>query len=201
MQKNAFFLSILLMITILHYTPTTEAQILPDVDITCTPVAMELDVSAKTEQSVITDCRAENPSLFVEEVDIQIQSGDLAYIAPGTITVNGLGTTDFWIDFRGYTDMPADNRTVTISYIVKTANGLQCFTCTSKQFDVQVMIYDSSIVTNATNDTSQSMWSCSTISEYFFFIGGYIIFPIILLTILGVAYASKKRNDGAVGRA
>ena len=53
--------------------------------------------------------------------------------------------------------------------------------------------------TNVTEDAS--LWSGGELGEFFFVVGGYIIFPIIILSLLGVTYFVIKRNNGAVGRA
>ena len=82
MRPAAYFFTLLLLTSILQYTPPAEAQILPDVDITCTPTEMEIDVSPQSDRTTITECRAENPTIFVEEVTIQISAGGLAYFSP-----------------------------------------------------------------------------------------------------------------------
>lgn len=202
MRPAAYFFTLLLLTSILQYTPPAEAQILPDVDITCTPTEMELDVSPQSDRTTITECRAENPTIFVEEVTIQISAGGLAYFSPHEITVNGGGSTDFWVSFRGDASMEPQNRTVTLSYRVDSANGIQCITCSTKQITMNIAIDEFTAKRNDTNVTEDaSLWSGGKLGEYFFFVGGYIIFPIIILSLLGIAYTVVRRNNGAVGRA
>ena len=186
----------------LQYTPPTEAQILPDVEITCTPTEMEIDVSPLSDRTTVTECRAENPTIFVEDVIIQINAGGLSYSSPGEITVNGGSSTDFWVSFRGDASMEPQNLSVTLSYHVDTANGVQCITCTSKQITMSIAVDEFTATRNGTNTTEEtSMWSGSKLGEYFFFLNGFIIFPIIILALVGIAYAIVRRNNGAVGRA
>ena len=186
----------------LQYTPPAEAQILPDVEITCTPTEMEIDVSPLSDRTTVTECRAENPTIFVEDVIIQINGGGLSYSSPGEITVNGGSSTDFWVSFRGDASMEPQNLSVTMTYRVDTANGVQCITCNSKQITMSITIDEFTATRNGTNATDEtSMWSGSKLGEYFFFLNGFIIFPIIILALVGIAYAIVRRNNGAVGRA
>ena len=186
----------------LQYTPPVEGQILPDVEITCTPTEMEIDVSPLSDRTTLTECRAENPTIFVEDVIIQINGGGLSYSSPGEITVNGGSSTDFWVSFRGDASMEPQNLSVTLSYRVDTANGVQCITCTSKQITMSIAVDEFTATRNGTNATEEtSMWSGSKLGEYFFFLNGFIIFPIIILALVGIAYAIVRRNNGAVGRA
>ena len=201
-MRRACFLTLLFLLAMLQYTPPTEAQILPDVEITCTPTEMEIDVSPLSDRTTVTECRAENPTIFVEDVVIQINAGGLAYSAPGDITVNGGSSTDFWVSFRGDASMEPQNVSVTMIYRVETANGVQCITCNSKQITMSITIDEFTATRNGTNVSEESsMWSGSKLGEYFFFLNGFIIFPTIILVLMGIAYAVVRRNDGAVGRA
>ena len=201
-MRRAYFFTLLFLVAMLQYTPPTEAQILPDVEITCTPTEMEIDVSPLSDRTTVTECRAENPTIFVEDVIIQINAGGLSYSSPGEITVNGGSSTDFWVSFRGDASMEPQNLSVTLSYRVDTANGVQCITCTSKQITMSIAVDEFTATRNGTNATEEtSMWSGSKLGEYFFFLNGFIIFPIIILALVGIAYAIVRRNNGAVGRA
>ena len=201
-MRRAYFFTLLLLVAILQYTPPAEGQILPDVDITCTPAEMEMDVSPLASRIVTTECRAENPTIFVEEVSIQINAGGLAYSSPSKITVNGGDSTDFWVTFKGDASMDSQNRSVTLSYLVEKANGIQCLTCTSKQITMHIVIDEFTAKRNGTNASEEpSLWGRGEMSQYFFIAGGYIIFPVLLFAFLGILYAVVRRNNGAVGRA
>ncbi|MDG1525608.1 MAG: hypothetical protein P8Q90_06030 [Candidatus Thalassarchaeaceae archaeon] len=201
-MRRAYFFTLLFLAAMLQYTPPVEGQILPDVEITCTPTEMEIDVSPLSDRTTVTECRAENPTIFVEDVIIQINAGGLSYSSPGEITVNGGSSTDFWVSFRGDASMEPQNLSVTLSYRVDTANGVQCITCTSKQITMSIAVDEFTATRNGTNATEEtSMWSGSKLGEYFFFLNGFIIFPIIILALVGIAYAIVRRNNGAVGRA
>ena len=62
-----------------------SAQLLPEVVITCEDDA-EID-SGSSSRSAIIECTVENPSMFSEQVTIQVEAGELDSASPESITI------------------------------------------------------------------------------------------------------------------
>tara|TARA_B100001029_G_scaffold94309_1_gene77430 strand:+ start:2222 stop:3139 length:918 start_codon:yes stop_codon:yes gene_type:complete len=117
-----------------------EAQINPDISLTCSPTAIEIDVAPGDTRIGTTYCDAQNPTLYVEKVNIQITAAGLTYAAPGSITVAAGDTTTFEVVVRGEDQMAEGSRQVTISARVDQANGAPCPTCTSQTTSLVVVV-------------------------------------------------------------
>ncbi|MDP6906538.1 MAG: choice-of-anchor T family protein [Candidatus Thalassarchaeaceae archaeon] len=117
-----------------------EAQVNPDINILCSPTAVEIDVAPGDTRIGTTYCDASNPTLYVEKVNIQITSAGLTYSAPGSITVASQDTATFEVVVRGDDQMTEGSRQVTISARVDQANGAPCATCTSQVTNVMVVV-------------------------------------------------------------
>tara|TARA_X000000368_G_scaffold272227_1_gene215813 strand:- start:86 stop:1003 length:918 start_codon:yes stop_codon:yes gene_type:complete len=117
-----------------------EAQINPDISLTCSPTAIEIEVAPGDTRIGTTYCEAQNPTLYVEKVNIQITAAGLTYAAPGSITVAAGDTTTFEVVVRGEDQMAEGSRQVTISARVDQANGAPCPTCTSQTTSLVVVV-------------------------------------------------------------
>ena len=117
-----------------------EAQINPDISLTCSPTAIEIDVAPGDTRIGTTYCDAQNPTLYVEKVNIQITAAGLTYSAPGSITVAAGDTTTFEVVVRGEDQMTEGSRQVTVSARVDQANGAPCPTCTSQTTSLLVVV-------------------------------------------------------------
>ena len=78
-------------------TPVS-AQLLPEVIITCEDEG-EID-SGSVTRNVIIECTVENPSMFSEQVTIQVEAGELDSSAPESMTVPAGESLEFDVLFR-----------------------------------------------------------------------------------------------------
>ncbi len=142
--KSVFRMTLLIAIYVLSTWAGTvdnaEAQINPDISLTCSPTAIEIDVAPGDTRIGTTYCDAQNPTLYVEKVNIQITAAGLTYAAPGSITVAAGDTTTFEVVVRGEDQMAEGSRQVTISARVDQANGAPCPTCTSQTTSLVVVV-------------------------------------------------------------
>jgi len=142
--KSVFRMTLLITIYVLSTWAGTvdnaEAQINPDISLTCSPTAIEIDVAPGDTRIGTTYCDAQNPTLYVEKVNIQITAAGLTYAAPGSITVAAGDTTTFEVVVRGEDQMAEGSRQVTISARVDQANGAPCPTCTSQTTSLVVVV-------------------------------------------------------------
>jgi hypothetical protein len=140
MRPRVLLVSLLFFGTLLHCIPTAEAQINPQVDVTCATEIMSMHVAPGDSRIATTTCTAENPTLYVEEVDLQLTSGVLVSSGPGSLTIAAGESIDFELQFRGDLRMPTGQQEVVLSYVVNTANGVPCPTCTSEEIHMIVVI-------------------------------------------------------------
>ena len=140
MRPKAVLITILLLGTLIQYVPNTAAQIHPEVNISCSPTAIAIDVAPGDTRTGSTTCTAENPTVYVEDVDLTLSSAALASSGPSSITVPAGGTTDFQLTFRGDTGMPEGSRAATLTYVVNAANGVHCPTCQSEEINLLIII-------------------------------------------------------------
>ena len=143
-MKSVFRMTLLIAIYVLSTWAGTvdnaEAQINPDISLTCSPTAIEIDVAPGDTRIGTTYCDAQNPTLYVEKVNIQITAAGLTYSAPGSITVAAGDTTTFEVVVRGEDQMTEGSRQVTVSARVDQANGAPCPTCTSQPTSLLVVV-------------------------------------------------------------
>ena len=142
--KSVFRMTLLIAIYVLSTWAGTvdhaEAQVNPDISLTCSPTAIEIDVAPGDTRIGTTYCDASNPTLYVEIVNIQITAAGLTYSAPGSITVAAGDTTTFEVVVRGEDQMTEGSRQVTVSARVDQANGAPCPTCTSQTTSLLVVV-------------------------------------------------------------
>ena len=143
-MKSVFRMTLLIVIYVLSTWAGTvdnaEAQINPDISLTCSPTAIEIDVAPGDTRIGTTYCDAQNPTLYVEKVNIQITAAGLTYSAPGSITVAAGDTTTFEVVVRGEDQMTEGSRHVTVSARVDQANGAPCPPCTSQTTSLLVVV-------------------------------------------------------------
>lgn len=142
--KSVFRMTMLIAIYVLSTWAGTvdnaQAQVNPDISLTCSPTAIEIDVAPGDTRIGTTYCDASNPTLYVEKVNIQITAAGLTYSAPGSITVAAGDTTTFEVVVRGEDQMTEGSRQVTVSARVDQANGAPCPTCTSQTTSLLVVV-------------------------------------------------------------
>ncbi len=139
MRKAVLLFSLLFFATMVQFSPSVEGQFNPDVNITCEqPPLMHVYPGASRITTAL--CTVENPTLYVEDVEIQVQANGLSYSAPGSITIAAGDSATFEVVFRGDTGMPEGSRQATISARVDTANGIPCATCETKSVNVLIII-------------------------------------------------------------
>ena len=143
-MKSVFRMTLLIAIYVLSTWAGTvdnaEAQINPDISLTCSPTAIEIDVAPGDTRIGTTYCDAQNPTLYVEKVNIQITAAGLTYSAPGSITVAAGDTTTFEVVVRGEDQMTEGSRQVTVSARVDQATGAPCPPCTSQTTRLLVVV-------------------------------------------------------------
>ena len=105
--------------------PASAQGVAPDVTITCDSPDGGMDVSPGATYSVTVTCTANNPSSHQVTVRLQVNARDLAYAAPGVVTLNSAGSQSFDVTVMGQPRMEHGSRSVTVTGYVDQFNGVQ----------------------------------------------------------------------------
>ena len=101
---------------------SVSAQLLPEVIITCEDEG-EID-SGSITRNVIIECTVENPSMFSEQVTIQVQAGELDSTAPEAMTVPAGESVEFDVLFKSDEAEEPGEMEVNVTATVNQVNGL-----------------------------------------------------------------------------
>ena len=72
----------------------------------------------------ISTCTLSNPTVYQEKVEITVEVADLAYAAPGSMTVAGGEEVDFQVTYRAEQNMLKQTITSTVTASVQEINGV-----------------------------------------------------------------------------
>ena len=114
--------TMLILATMLNSVTPVSAQLLPEVIITCDDEG-EID-SGSVTRNVIIECTVENPSMFSEQVTIQVQAGELDSSAPESMTVAAGESLEFDVLFRSDEAEEPGEMEVNVTATVNQVNGL-----------------------------------------------------------------------------
>ena len=114
--------TMLILATMINSVVSVSAQILPEVIITCEDEG-EID-SGSITRNVIIECTVENPSMFSEQVTIQVQAGELDSTAPEAMTVPAGESVEFDVLFKSDEAEEPGEMEVNVTATVNQVNGL-----------------------------------------------------------------------------
>jgi len=114
--------TMMLLATIMAFSLPVKAQVLPEIIMTCEDEG-EIDSGSNTRNEII-DCTIENPSMFPEQVDVQVESGILEHTTPGTVTIGAGSSVDFEILLRSDVAEEPGEIEVNITATVTQVNGV-----------------------------------------------------------------------------
>jgi hypothetical protein len=110
----------LCLTTVAGFVTPVSAQVLPEVILECDD---GVEINPITRMALVY-CTAENPSLYNENIDIQIESGGLDSAGPESITIGGGDTVDFQVALRSDEAESPGEILVNITATVTQANGI-----------------------------------------------------------------------------
>ncbi|MAD73185.1 MAG: hypothetical protein CL973_05295 [Euryarchaeota archaeon] len=111
----------LILATMLNSITPVSAQLLPEVIMTCDDDA-EIN-SGDTKTAIIT-CEVENPGMFQEKVEIQVESGELANAAPDSMIVAPGDAVEFQVALRSDEAEEPGEIPVNVTATVTEVNGV-----------------------------------------------------------------------------
>ena len=109
--------SILLSIDSLAQVPTAA------VNVSCEE-KMEISVESSTSLSESITCTVENPTAYIEKVDISIDSGEFAHSGPGSIYVSPGSSEDFDVVIQADQGTSTQSQTISVTGTVTELSGL-----------------------------------------------------------------------------
>ena len=108
--------SILISIDSLAQVPTAA------VNVTCEE-KMEISVESSTSLSENITCTVENPTVYVEKVDISVDSGEFAHSGPGSIYVGPGSSEDFDVVIQADQGTSTQSQTISVTGTVTELSG------------------------------------------------------------------------------
>jgi len=95
----------------------------PDITLTCDN-PQPIEVYPGSTRTAIINCKLDNPTIYSEKVNIQIQSGALISAGPASLTVGAGGVVNFQVILRGELRMAEGQHQISITAEVVQANGV-----------------------------------------------------------------------------
>jgi hypothetical protein len=97
---------------------------LPDIDLTCSPAQVMIQVFPGSTGTGITTCTISNNSAYTLDVDIEVTSSDLAHQSPGSIRVGPSSTADFQLTLKSEFGALMSQKSVNVEATVTSVNDL-----------------------------------------------------------------------------
>ena len=124
MRGSILLISVLLISSSIPMIPSSEAQIVPEIEISCEyPEEIEVFPGAERERETTVYCILENPNPYSETVQLTYQQGVLMVSGPGSVTVSGSSSESFEVEIRSDTQSAPLTQIITISAEVTEAGG------------------------------------------------------------------------------
>ena len=124
MRGSIVLISVLLISSLIPMVPSSEAQIVPEIEIICEePEEIEVFPGAERERETTVYCILENPNPYSETVQLTYQQGVLMVSGPGSVTVSGSSSESFEVEIRSDTRSSPLTQIITISAEVTEAGG------------------------------------------------------------------------------
>jgi hypothetical protein len=130
----------LILAAMLNSITPVSAQLLPEIVITCEDEG-EID-SGSVTRNVIIECTVENPSMFSEQVTIQVQAGELDSSAPESMTVAAGESLDFDVLFRSDEAEEPGEMEVNVTATVNQVNSVPYPLGTSDSEEIIITIIE-----------------------------------------------------------
>lgn len=97
---------------------------LPDIDLTCSPAQVMIQVFPGSTGAGMTNCTVSNNSAYTLDVDIVVTADGLDYTAPGSISLGAGSAVDFQVVLRSEFGVLMGQRSVNIEATVTSVNGI-----------------------------------------------------------------------------
>lgn len=124
MHTRSLFIIIVLLAGSILISMDSLAQVpTAAVNVSCEE-KMEISVESSTSLSESVTCTVENPTAYIEKVDISVDSGEFAHSGPGSIYVNPGSSEDFEVVIQADQGTSTQSQTISVTGTVTELSGL-----------------------------------------------------------------------------
>jgi hypothetical protein len=109
-------------IILLQLFPTSQGQVVPEVEVQCDQPA-PIEVYPGATRTTVIYCSIQNSNPYSVTVEMTYQGGVLSIAGPGSATVAAASETQFQVSVRGEMRQPVGQQVVTITSQVTQASG------------------------------------------------------------------------------
>ncbi len=103
--------------------PVASAQVLPEVILSCDQTDINIDVSPSGGRTATLDCIAENPTSYIEDVDLTVEV-DIGNSYPSLITIPANGEIEFQVTFIADANAQPMSMVFNLTAEVTEVNGI-----------------------------------------------------------------------------
>jgi len=121
-MRRALFAVVVVLLSSFS-VPAVSAQVLPEVILNCESTDINIDVSPSGGRTATLDCIAENPTSYVEDVDLSVEV-DLVNSYPASISIPPNSETEFQVTFAADANAQPESMVFNITAEVTEVNGI-----------------------------------------------------------------------------
>ena len=114
---------LLFSVSLNSYIPTAEAQIEPEIILTCDD-STNMSVDPGSQKVAYISCEVENPTVHVITVQVTVQGGVLSTVAPNDFTINRGSSWTFSVTYGGNIDTRSGAHESRIDAVITKVNSV-----------------------------------------------------------------------------
>ena len=114
---------LLFSVSLNSYIPTAEAQVEPEIILTCDD-STNMSVDPGSQKVAYISCKVENPTVHVITVQVTVQGGALSTVAPNDFTINRGSSWTFSVTYGGNIDTRSGAHESRINAVITKVNSV-----------------------------------------------------------------------------
>ena len=114
---------LLFSVSLNSYIPTAEAQVEPEIILTCDD-STNMSVDPGSQKVAYISCEVENPTVHVITVQVTVQGGVLSTVAPNDFTINRGSSWTFSVTYGGNIDTRSGAHESRIDAVITKVNSV-----------------------------------------------------------------------------
>ena len=114
---------LLFSVSLNSYIPTAEAQVEPEIILTCDD-STNMSVDPGSQKVAYISCEVENPTVHVITVQVTVQGGALSTVAPNDFTINRGSSWTFSVTYGGNIDTRSGAHESRIDAVITKVNSV-----------------------------------------------------------------------------
>ena len=114
---------LLFSVSLNSYIPTAEAQVEPEIILTCDD-STNMSVDPGSQKVAYISCEVENPTVHIITVQVTVQGGVLSTVAPNDLTINRGSSWTFSVTYGGNIDTRSGAHESRIDAVITKVNSV-----------------------------------------------------------------------------